>query len=567
MRRMIALGWLLVVALALSTGRASAQKPELQYRWFYASADLHKEDGLNRVVALLPRAAKAGYNGVLFNSFDGHDRTAAYASNVRRLQEAASMYGIEIIPAMLGYNDSSIINIDPNLAEGLPVRDALFVVKGREATLKPDPAITVPGGDFEKAAGDQVVGWEQDSPGVSTFLDTTVAHSGRASARVENLPAAEYGRARFFQSVKVQPYRQYRIQVWAKTDGLKGGPYVMVTAPTEKQRNLAETYVNIGPTQDWTACDLIVNSLNFDALRLYLGCGGGGEGRLWWDDVTIEEIGIHNALRREGTPVTVRGDDGTVYQEGRDFEPIIDPRLAAYPTIHDPLPIRLTPDSRIPEGARLLVSYYHPLYLNGYVVSCLSEPKVYEILREELANINNLLHPRTFFMYDDEVWIGNWDESCQRRGLTPGQLLADKARRCIAMIREVRPEAEIWDWSDMYDPMHNATDDVYAVNGSWAGSWEGLSPDIGIINWGNHLEGRNLKWFADRGNKQILAGYYDGSGYPIEKWLKAGEGIPGIVGAMYTTWVDNYAELETFAQQAWGGGAAPAPPSFESHSR
>jgi len=162
-------------------------------------------------------------------------------------------------------------------------------------------------------------------------------------------------------------------------------------------------------------------------------------------------------------------------------------------------------------------------------------------------------------MYDDEVRIGNWDESCQKRGLRPGQMLADKVRRSIAMIREVRPEADIWDWSDMFCPLENATGDYYALNGSWAGSWEGLTADIGIVNWGNELEGKNLKWFADRGHRQILAGYYDGDGYPIGKWLKAGEGLPGIVGAMYTTWRDDYSQLEAYAEQAWPAAASGSP--------
>jgi hypothetical protein len=155
-------------------------------------------------------------------------------------------------------------------------------------------------------------------------------------------------------------------------------------------------------------------------------------------------------------------------------------------------------------------------------------------------------------MSDDEIRVANWDESCQQRHLTPGQLLADKVRRCTKMIEELRPDAEIWDWSDMFDPVHNAVADYYAVNGSWAGSWEGLAPEVGIVNWANHLQGRNLKFFADRGHKQILAGFYDGDGYPIDKWLAAGAGLPGIVGVMYTTWQDDYSQLEAFAQQAWG---------------
>ena len=65
----------------------------------------------------------------------------------------------------------------------------------------------------------------------------------------------------------------------------------------------------------------------------------------------------------------------------------------------------------------------------------------------------------------------------------------------------------------------------------------------------------HLKWFADRGHEQVLAGYYDGDkdGAAIRAWLDAGEGIPGIVGAMYTTWVDNYDHMDAWARAAWGG--------------
>jgi hypothetical protein len=38
----------------------------------------------------------------------------------------------------------------------------------------------------------------------------------------------------------------------------------------------------------------------------------------------------------------------------------------------------------------------------------------------------------------------------------------------------------------------------------------------------------------------------------MRAWLKAGEGLPGLVGVMYTTWAPNYAPLETWAQGVWG---------------
>jgi hypothetical protein len=142
--------------------------------------------------------------------------------------------------------------------------------------------------------------------------------------------------------------------------------------------------------------------------------------------------------------------------------------------------------------------------------------------------------------------------------MTPGQLLAWNVRKAAGIIREVRPDAEVWVWSDMFDPQHNAVDQYYAVNGSLKGSWEGLDPAIGIVNWHGGLMGKNCQFFADLKLKQILSGYYDGDedGSRIAKWIDNTRNVPGIVGAMYTTWEDKYDAMDAWAQKAWGGGDA-----------
>ena len=77
---------------------------------------------------------------------------------------------------------------------------------------------------------------------------------------------------------------------------------------------------------------------------------------------------------------------------------------------------------------------------------------------------------------------------------------------------------------------------------------------MGIVNWAGHLSGRNAGFFAERGHRQILAGYYDADedGARIVEWLANVEGVPGVVGAMYTTWEDKYEALEAWARAAWG---------------
>ena len=144
--------------------------------------------------------------------------------------------------------------------------------------------------------------------------------------------------------------------------------------------------------------------------------------------------------------------------------------------------------------------------------------------------------------------------------MTAGGLLAWNVRKAAGIIRELRPDAEIWVWNDMFDPMHNAVDHFYAVNGTLKGSWKGLDKDVGIVNWHGGLMGKNSPFFANLGLRQILSGYYDGDedGSAIAQWKAATKGIPGVVGAMYTTWEDQYGPMDVWAQRAWGKPQASA---------
>lgn len=94
----------------------------------------------------------------------------------------------------------------------------------------------------------------------------------------------------------------------------------------------------------------------------------------------------------------------------------------------------------------------------------------------------------------------------------------------------------------MFDPNHNARQNYYLVNNTLEGSWNGLDTRIVIMKWGGGSIGRpGLKFFADRGHKQMIAAYYDGDVEADHRmWAEATAGIPGIVGVMYTTWQDDY---------------------------
>ncbi|HIE52878.1 MAG TPA: hypothetical protein EYP85_14080 [Armatimonadetes bacterium] len=557
----LVLGWWLLMG-----GWTEAAEQTLQHRWVYCSFNLLVEENVEKLQGVMRQAARAGYNGIVLADYKFNllDRMIPrYFEHVARVKRTAQELGLELIPCVfpIGYSNGLLAH-DPNLAEGLPVRDALFVVKNGQADLVADPPVRLRNGDFEQVNGNTFVGWKwQDEPGKITFADRQVVHRGRLSLRVENIGRYDpkHGHGRIMQAVRVAPFRQYHVSVWVKTRDFEraSGVRIAVLAPDGKSLNYTD--LRVKPTQEWTQHHIIFNSLSYDEVRLYLGVWGGKGGTLWWDDARLEEVGLLNVLRRPGCPLTVKGEDRAVYEEGRDFEPVRDERLGVVPwageyeVYHQPPVLRLTPNSRLREGQRLRVSFYHPVVIyRGQVMCCLSEPKVYDLLRDQAERVQRLLSPRGFFMSHDEMRVANWCAACQARKMRPGQLLADNVRRCVEILRAVNPRATIYVWSDMFDPFHNARGDYYLVNGSWEGSWEGLPSGVVIVNWFFRERKRNLPWFAQRGHRQILAGYYDKRQFYTPQWLAEARGVSGIIGVMYTTWRSEYKDLEGFAQAVWG---------------
>ena len=96
----------------------------------------------------------------------------------------------------------------------------------------------------------------------------------------------------------------------------------------------------------------------------------------------------------------------------------------------------------------------------------------------------------------------------------------------------------------------------YHVPGTLKGAWEGIDAGVVVLNWSDKLE--SFAWFAGRGHRQVIAGYYDGEEPRLETWLPAvrarlrGQRQSELAGVMYTTWMAGYSQLEPFARTGWG---------------
>ncbi|MEI7908584.1 MAG: carbohydrate binding domain-containing protein [Verrucomicrobiota bacterium] len=515
----------------------------LEKRWLFIWQDMKDPKQVERMIERFPRAKAAGYNGVAFPC-------DLVESKAAELRQAAKRDGLDLIAIVMGGSH------DRNYVEGLSVKDSLFVVHGGKATLVADNPTRVLNADFEESAGNHCKNWSfQDDEGVTSFVDHEVKHGGAASLRMENIGKNPARHCRIMQQIKLQPQRQYRISFWLKSQGLAPADAEVKVLKTDGVGSLSFQAVHVDPTQDWKHYDITFNSLDSSTANLYLGSWNGKDGKMWWDDLTVDEIGLVNVLRRPGCPVAVRSESGSAYEEGRDFARIVDPLLNPWQAYHEQPAIKLAPATRIKDGDRLRVSYYHPIIVyEDRITSCLSEPQIFTEWEADVKRINELIHPAAFLMSHDELRVVNQCALCQSKKMTPGELLAGNVRQAAQIIRGIRPDAGIWVWSDMFDPLHNAVDHFYAVNGPLTGSWKGLDKDVGIVNWYGSLQGKNCRFFADLGLKQILSGYYDGDeeGSAITSWRNNTKDVPRIVGAMYTTWQDKYEAMDVWAKRAWG---------------
>ena len=340
---------------------------------------LGKDSDVTEISRVLDAAGQHGFNGAVLSC--GLDTLSQQSPDYfRRLDQvklACERNHLELIPAgfSVGYG-GGILAHDPNLAEGVPVEDAPFQVKGDEARLVAASSAQIVNGGFETHDGNKLNGFDfYDQPGEVSFVDGQIKHSGRASLRLENFTANRYGHGRVMQSVPVQPHRCYRMTIWVKTEGLQPASAFGLLA-LAKERELAPREFRFPSTTDWRKLSMLVNSLDYNKILLYAGVWGGKAGKVWLDDWTLAEVGPVNVLHRSGTPVTVRSAEGsTTYVEGKDYAPLQDPQLHPWRDDGEPLALKLLPGSRIRDGERVRVGWYHSMIINdSQVTACMAEP-------------------------------------------------------------------------------------------------------------------------------------------------------------------------------------------------
>jgi len=154
-----------------------------------------------------------------------------------------------------------------------------------------NPANLMPNPSFEQAAEGRPVGWRTHTwVGQADLQHTDAGRSGRC-VMVSSKEGAD---ASWTATVKVEPFAKYRLTAWIKTDDVvaRSGKGALI--------NLH----NIQPLQtkamtgdhDWTQVELVFDAGPRDAVQVNCLLGGWGlaTGKVWFDDLALEQISRRN---------------------------------------------------------------------------------------------------------------------------------------------------------------------------------------------------------------------------------------------------------------------------------
>lgn len=526
-----------------------------RFVWIFGF-NFQKEEEIQKIKDILNEAKDNNYNGIVLSA--GLDslckKDDKYFKNLREIKNYCEKLNLEIIPSVfsIGYG-GGILSHNKYLAEGLPVKDALFIVRGKEAIFYPDSNTNILNGEFEEYTGNRFKNFNfHDQPGEVSFVEEKIKKSGNTSIRFENFNLNPYGHGRIMQEISVKPYRCYLMSIWVKTENLKpDGCFKMMVLGNNK--DLAPRSFNIPSTCDWRKITMIFNSQRFEKVRVYAGVWGAKSGKFYLDNWTIEEIGPINILRRPGTPLIVKDEEtGEIYEENKDYEFLSDSNFNLWTNFDRPSPkIKITSKSCIKDGQRLRVSWYHPMLIyDSQVTVCMAEPEIYEIFEHEAKLLWENLNYKKVLLNMDEVRMGGTCNACYGKDIA--KLLGECVTKQVEILRKYNPKTEIFIWSDMFDPNHNARNDYYLVEGDFTGSWNYIPKDIIIAVWGGKPREKSLEFFYNQGFKVLIACYYDANNMEdVKRWYELSKKFDNILGFMYTTWQKKYEFIKDFAYVLW----------------
>lgn len=531
------------------------QKDDLmQNRWFTLSNGLESAGDLEKVKAIVTRAAAHGFNGVMLSSKAIATALTAGEASLGRLAQFSSFCnekGIEVIPMMfsVGYGGFEL-DYNRNFSAALPATIPLTVEDGK-AVPNTSGKNYITNGDFEEYTGNEFTAFRNQSyPGEISFVDTEVFRTGKTSIRFEKI--GTHTRGSIAQALYLKPGYTYRFTCMVKIKDIDKSKRLRVKITQDNgNTTLGRTDLRtFNETQDWKQVKIDFDVFTDQEIWIDIGSWKAKKGTFWIDDMRLHERGaLTNIVRRKGTPLSLRSKDGSKeYIEGKDFKKIEISRSLQHVT--------LLPGSSIQDGDELVLSCYKMSVFGKQRSLCMSNPDLFDYWGKLSAKVYSAVPFQKVFFSMDEIRSGGGCHACRNSGKSMAQILGDCVTRQTQLVKKLNPDVEVYIWSDMFDPRHNAVNNYYNVVGDYTGSLNYIPRETIITIWGSMLledEGASLQFFSKEGFRTMGATHYDDENLDeSRKALQLLKNTKGGIGIIYTTWHDNYNLLEAFGDMVSG---------------
>jgi hypothetical protein len=234
---------------------------------------------------------------------------------------------------------------------------------------------------------------------------------------------------------------------------------------------------------------------------------------------------------------------GKAYAQGTDFD------INEYPLDSHNFLVTINNHGHIRENSRLKVSYYRS-YVMGHdqVCACMAAPEIYEIWKREIGLIEQLLHPKAYFLSMDEIRQGGYCDLCSKEDM------ASLLGRCITnqykIINYISPNAKVYLWGDMLDPNMGATSYYCMTRGGFSNSWQYVPKEIIPVVWDYNNRDKSLSHFKKTGFIPMVSIRVDEnvSTDRFNAWKKSLNSSNNKPAIMYTTWHHDYSHFKIFGE-------------------
>ncbi|MCB1060659.1 MAG: hypothetical protein KDB65_10530 [Calditrichaeota bacterium] len=444
--------------------------------------------------------------------------------------------------------------------EGIPIIDMPMTV-GTTQFSPVSYGITVNNGGFETFTGNIPNGWTMYPTAGYSLLsrDVSYKHSGSSSLRWYNMSSGYELDRTVHQRMHFGANRLMRLHFWYKTSSFHGRLRLLVLGDEPINNHFINNRIGIPTTTDWTEGTFVFSTYNLDTASIWIGPEEYSSGSLWIDDVTIENVGPMNMLRRDDTPVEVYKEPGHILMtEGADYT-IVETGATNYDRYITGPRISRVSGGALAVGNQVSLDWYSAIqYQGARETVCWSMLEPLEYYQDQIRNLDSTLAPNGIKIHINEVSMAGYDQGCTSRGLSPGQLVGSYVDQMYDIVQARRPGMFVRSYGDAFDIWVKDNRAHPITTSPWTiGSLPELSPYVEIMMMTDYSTNfdSSFAYMNAQGHNAIMS-YYGASSIRLAlEGAEAAHRASNCVGfEMYDWALGNYIGLPEFASMGWNLG-------------